>query len=151
MVQPRAGQGAVQIALRLPANLRDRLREAAERSGRSMNSEIVSQLEQFFELDDFFNGNHSLSSYKQMVEGRGRTSLVEHIIRIALNERDSQNTSSSAAPAATDGLSGANASLTELILKQQRMIEELLDTVKSQGSIIDQLVPPKQVPGDDES
>lgn len=46
MVQPRAGQGAVQIALRLPADLRDRVRAAAEAAGRSINSEIIATLEE---------------------------------------------------------------------------------------------------------
>lgn len=35
----------VRITLRLPASLRDRLTEAASDSGRSMNGEIVSRLE----------------------------------------------------------------------------------------------------------
>lgn len=48
MVQPRSGQGSVQIALRLPPSLRDRIRDAAEKNGRSMNSEIVSTLEQVY-------------------------------------------------------------------------------------------------------
>lgn len=51
MVQPRAGQGAVQIALRLPADLRDRVRAAAEEAGRSVNSEIVRVLEEQFPAD----------------------------------------------------------------------------------------------------
>lgn len=45
MVQPRAGQGSVQIALRLSPELRDRIRDMAEANGRSMNSEIVAILE----------------------------------------------------------------------------------------------------------
>lgn len=48
MVQPRAGQGAVQIALRLPVGLRDRIKRGAEQHGRSMNSEIVDALERAF-------------------------------------------------------------------------------------------------------
>lgn len=36
--------------LRLPDGMRDRIREAAEKNNRSMNSEIVSRLEDSFEL-----------------------------------------------------------------------------------------------------
>ncbi|WJR66944.1 Arc family DNA-binding protein [Neorhizobium sp. CSC1952] len=49
MVQPRAGQGSVQIALRLPEELRDRIRRHAEENGRSMNSQIVHMLEYAFD------------------------------------------------------------------------------------------------------
>lgn len=48
MVQPRAGQGAVQIALRLPPEMRDKLKELADESGRSINSEILARLEESF-------------------------------------------------------------------------------------------------------
>lgn len=48
MVQPRAGQGAVQIALRMSPEMRDRIREAADANGRSMNSEIIARLESTF-------------------------------------------------------------------------------------------------------
>lgn len=52
MVQPRAGQGAVQIALRLPPDIRDRLKRSAERSGRSLNSEILLRIQDSLEIDD---------------------------------------------------------------------------------------------------
>ena len=45
MVQSRSGGDVVQIALRLPGHLRDRIRAASDRNGRSMNSEIVATLE----------------------------------------------------------------------------------------------------------
>lgn len=48
MVQPRAGEGSVQIALRLPLELRDKVRKAAEERGRSMNSELVARVEESF-------------------------------------------------------------------------------------------------------
>lgn len=52
MRQPRAGQGTVQIALRLPIDYRDRIKEAADASGRSMNSEILHRLQASLALDD---------------------------------------------------------------------------------------------------
>lgn len=49
MVQPRAGTGGVvQIALRLPVEMRDKIKEAAFISGRSINSEILARLEASF-------------------------------------------------------------------------------------------------------
>lgn len=46
MVQPRAGAGTVQIALRLSPTLRDRIKVAADQAGRSVNSELVATLEE---------------------------------------------------------------------------------------------------------
>lgn len=45
----------VRITLRLPANLRDRLTDETRKSGRSMNAEIVAQLEGFSEIDALRN------------------------------------------------------------------------------------------------
>ena len=41
----KAGRGADQYMVRFPEGLRERIKEAAEANGRSMNSEIVSALE----------------------------------------------------------------------------------------------------------
>lgn len=47
MKQPRAGSdGTVQISLRLPVDLRDRIRHASEHEGSSINSLIVRILEE---------------------------------------------------------------------------------------------------------
>lgn len=49
MVQSRAGEGGtVGLMVRVPESLRDRIKEAAEINGRSMNSEIVLALEDAF-------------------------------------------------------------------------------------------------------
>ena len=49
MVQRRIGKGStVGIMVRLPEDLRDRIRSAAETSNRSMNSEIVGTLERAY-------------------------------------------------------------------------------------------------------
>lgn len=53
MVQPRAGQGAVQLALRLPPEVRDRVKKAADKNGRSINSEILATLEMAYPADEF--------------------------------------------------------------------------------------------------
>ncbi|QNQ62415.1 Arc family DNA-binding protein [Brucella sp. 6810] len=56
MVQPRAGQGAVQIALRLPPELRDQIKAVAEENGRSINSEIIHRLQTTLEMDAYQPG-----------------------------------------------------------------------------------------------
>jgi len=43
-----AARGDKQIALRLPMDLRDRVKAGARQSGRSMNSEILFHLERVF-------------------------------------------------------------------------------------------------------
>lgn len=48
MSKPPHRRSQEQFVLRLPGGLRDRIREAAERNGRSMNSEIVQVLEDAF-------------------------------------------------------------------------------------------------------
>lgn len=46
MVQSRAGsEGTVGMMVRMPAELRDHIKAAAEKNGRSQNSEIVATLE----------------------------------------------------------------------------------------------------------
>lgn len=42
------GRGSAQVALRLPQNLRDRIKWAAQAAGRSMNTEIAMALERAF-------------------------------------------------------------------------------------------------------
>lgn len=122
--------------LRLPDGMRDRLKDEARKKNRSMNAEIVSRLGETLELEDFFSGRHEHSPY-EMVDGLGRTSLTEHIIRMGLKNADAV-----AAPV-DQRRSATNSEVAELIIKQQRMIEELLEQVKSQGRVIDQLAPPK--------
>ncbi|NMG39912.1 Arc family DNA-binding protein [Chelativorans sp. ZYF759] len=55
-----------QFMIRLPAGMRDRIKKAAERSGRSMNSEIVTALEAYYPpeptLEDVLESVHSAIS-----------------------------------------------------------------------------------------
>ncbi|MFD0981616.1 Arc family DNA-binding protein [Tropicimonas aquimaris] len=48
MANSKMGRGAPQFALRLPEELREKIKAAAERNGRSMNSEILERLEATF-------------------------------------------------------------------------------------------------------
>lgn len=54
----KAGRGADQFVLRLPDGMRDRIKAEAEKSGRSMNAEIVARLdaESRCNLRDWFAG-----------------------------------------------------------------------------------------------
>lgn len=45
-----------QFPLRLPNGMRDAIKDAAVKNGRSMNSEIVYQLGQVFEAQPIING-----------------------------------------------------------------------------------------------
>lgn len=47
----KAGRHDDQYMVRFPAGLRDRIKEAADANGRSMNSEIVARLEDSFVTD----------------------------------------------------------------------------------------------------
>jgi hypothetical protein len=49
---PRKQSDTVQLKLRFPERVRNRIEAAAERNQRSMNAEIVARLEQSFERDD---------------------------------------------------------------------------------------------------
>src|SRR4029450_4118146 len=51
-VMPRKQSDTVQLKLRFPERVRNRIEAAAERNQRSMNAEIVARLEQSFERDD---------------------------------------------------------------------------------------------------
>ena len=48
--------GRAQVGLRVSEEMRQRLEEAAKNSGRSINSEIVSRLDQSFETEDRLGG-----------------------------------------------------------------------------------------------
>lgn len=47
-----AGKASEKFNLRLPDGMRDQIRTATARSGRSMNSEIVARLRATFDMDD---------------------------------------------------------------------------------------------------
>lgn len=48
MILDKPGRGADQFQLRLPEGMRERIKAAADRNGRSMNTEIVAALEEHF-------------------------------------------------------------------------------------------------------
>lgn len=52
MSEDRPGRGADQFPLRLPEGMRERIKEAARLSGRSMNSEIIARLEDTFSVGE---------------------------------------------------------------------------------------------------
>ncbi len=49
MAKSSTGRGADQFVVRMPPGMREKIAEAAENNGRSMNAEIISRLEQSFE------------------------------------------------------------------------------------------------------
>lgn len=55
----KAGRGSEQAMIRLPDGMRDQIRDAAERNGRSMNAEIVERLSRSFSGDFVAEGDLS--------------------------------------------------------------------------------------------
>lgn len=77
MVQPRIGEGeTVGMMVRMPADLRDRIKAAAETNGRSQNSEIVATLEEKYPAPEF----HDISLAE----------IYEMMIRIGTADTDHQ-------------------------------------------------------------
>ena len=50
----RPGRDSDQFIVRLPAGMRDRIAEMADRQGRSMNSEVIDALEKHIEMNQDF-------------------------------------------------------------------------------------------------
>ncbi len=67
----------VQLKLRFPEKLRLRIQSAAERSKRSMNSEIVERLEKSFEKDDLAGLVASAADAAAKPAARAAASMVE--------------------------------------------------------------------------
>jgi len=55
----KAGRGSEQFMIRLPEGMRDSIKEAAGRNGRSMNAEIISRLEGSSEMQFIIDHLHS--------------------------------------------------------------------------------------------
>ncbi|WP_156295585.1 Arc family DNA-binding protein, partial [Methylobacterium aquaticum] len=67
-------RGSDQFNLRFPDGMRDRLREAAEANGRSMNAEIIARLEKSLSSDDgihrnIFGGGVPLELGEEFMDG----------------------------------------------------------------------------------
>jgi hypothetical protein len=73
MVMPRTGNGVVQIALRLPEQLRDQIKHVATQNGRSINSEIIARIEQSFEQDEADYVSMPMSQFRRTLEIALRT------------------------------------------------------------------------------
>lgn len=53
MANEKTGRGADQFPLRLPPGMREQIKDAAGKNGRSMNAEIVSRLEETFQEREY--------------------------------------------------------------------------------------------------
>lgn len=68
--------------LRLPEGMRDRLKDAADQNGRSMNSEIVHRLDSFDQLKD------TIKRYEQEIQkSRQRHDAVARILNEEMERR----------------------------------------------------------------
>ena len=66
MSEQKPGRGSDQFPLRLPDGMRDRLKAEADKTGRSMNAEIVSRLE--FTLDSHVADERELRALVDQVD-----------------------------------------------------------------------------------
>ena len=62
-----AQESTVSFKLNIPVSLKDRLSEAAERSGRSLTSEIVTRLEASISMSDEGGLDFTLESFEQFI------------------------------------------------------------------------------------
>ena len=63
MTDDKAGIGQVQIALRISPDLRSRIKDAAERNNRSVNSELTAALEERYPAPTY--GDHEIERVVQ--------------------------------------------------------------------------------------
>ncbi|MBY3268641.1 Arc family DNA-binding protein [Rhizobium laguerreae] len=81
-------RGSDQFVLRFPEGLRDRIREIADRNGRSMNAEIIMRLEDSLAksgFDDLDRGSESQAGFIELPAG-----ISEEQFAAALNEANRQ-------------------------------------------------------------
>lgn len=73
----------VQFKLNIPAGLKDRLSEAAARSGRSLTSEIITRLEASISISDEGGLDFTLDSLERFVIGvvQGETEALAQRVR----------------------------------------------------------------------
>jgi len=72
--------------IRLPDGMRERIRDAAEKTGRSMNAEIVARIESTFQMDELFGEpSPALTDIKAVLdaESAARAEMQEMIDAIA--------------------------------------------------------------------
>lgn len=96
MVQARVGtEGTVGMMVRMSEGLRDRIKAAAEKNGKSQNSEIVATLEEKY--PEPFYSEDLLSLFDHMVDLASKTSdpkiAIDRISKIVLTFLQSPSTS----------------------------------------------------------
>lgn len=73
----KTGRESVQQMLRLPDEMREKLRDAAEVKGRSLNAEIVIRLEKSFSFDAIYEGYRELQTENKYLR-EGLALLNDH-------------------------------------------------------------------------
>jgi len=78
MVQGRTGTGnVVPLMVRVPEDLRDRIKTAADANGRSQNSEIVATLEEKYPAPERWFNMEKYKAHQEFVERRSAEILSE--------------------------------------------------------------------------
>lgn len=88
MAKPVPSRGSDQFVVRFPDGLRDRIREEAEKSGRSMNAEIVATLEEKYPVPVSFGAYVSdwmERFYKDGWDKTNRNKLIDELRNYVTN------------------------------------------------------------------
>lgn len=77
-----AQESTTSFKLNLPISLKDRLQSAAERSGRSLTSEIITRLQASITLADEHDLDFTYESLERMIEQIVREQMNEFDVRL---------------------------------------------------------------------
>lgn len=86
----KAGRGSDQFVVRFPEGLRDKIKDLADKSGRSMNAEILVALQQHIEAEATVEGEPTVidgSDHIDRIEKK-LTELQAHIERMVQLHKD---------------------------------------------------------------
>lgn len=75
----KQGRGSEQAMIRLPDGMRERIREEAERNGRSMNAEIVARVEASFDQNKDLVGRVAYLEGMNAALGRTVRAFIDHL------------------------------------------------------------------------
>ena len=78
----KVGRGSDQFMLRLPDGMRDRIKTAAEKSGRSMNAEIIHALEIIYPETADTKYEQGYFDLKSLISTADKKILAESIIAV---------------------------------------------------------------------
>ncbi|NEH85293.1 Arc family DNA-binding protein [Rhizobium leguminosarum bv. trifolii] len=85
MAGKKPGRGSDQFPLRLPDGMRDRIKDAADKNGRSMNAEIVAALEEAYPERSTFHEELSFMDEIEAIQERLERIKAARIAEVSQN------------------------------------------------------------------